>query len=138
MPGIISFVLATSIAFTVPTEAESPSSSCRFKNNGWWNVSEVKHTIRCAADIFHPPGGKSKALSVADCESNFHAENGGHYDSYHGTYQYMTSTFKDHQNRMPAVVNNYSLAGIVHNARANIMTAIAWASKHGWSPWSCA
>jgi hypothetical protein len=94
-------------------------------------------TVRCAAVKFDPPGGVSEAVSVWSCESNFGTES-PHTDAYHGPFQYMYSTYEGQQNSMPDVVEWYELSPAVHDMRSNILTAVAWAARHGWGPWSCA
>jgi hypothetical protein len=92
-------------------------------------------TVRCAADTFGV--SEEQAVSVWQCESNFGVEP-PHTDAYHGPYQYAYSTYESQQASMPDVVKWYELSPAVHDVRSNIVTAVAWASRHGWSPWSCA
>jgi hypothetical protein len=94
-------------------------------------------TVRCAAVRFEPEGGQAKAVSVWQCESNFGTEP-PHTDSYHGPFQYLYSTYERQREAMPDVVEWYDLSAAVHDMRSNILTAVAWAARHGWGAWSCA
>jgi hypothetical protein len=106
-----------------------------------WNTDcrdySPEKTVRCGAVKFQPPGGTDAALSVWRCESGFGTEP-EHTDAYHGPFQYMYSTYEGQQSSMPDVVKWFELSPAVHDMRSNILTAIAWASRHGWGPWSCA
>lgn len=98
----------------------------------------VVRTVRCAGRHY---GGRSlvrTALRIGRCESGLALREAPHSDPYHGQYQYLASTFASEQDAMPAVVNGMDLSDEVHNMRANVVTAVAWMSKHGTSPWSCA
>lgn len=92
-------------------------------------------TVRCAAETFGVNVGA--AVAVWRCESNFGTE-GVHSDAYHGPFQYLYSTYEGQQNAMPDVVRWFELSPAVHDMRSNILTAVAWAARHGWGPWSCA
>jgi hypothetical protein len=94
-------------------------------------------TVRCAAVKFDPAGGAEKAISVWRCESNFGVEP-AHSDAYHGPFQFLYSTYASEQDSMPNVVEWYDLSPAVHDVRSNILTAVAWAARHSWGPWSCA
>jgi hypothetical protein len=93
-------------------------------------------TVRCAAVKFEPEGGQEKAVSVWQCESNFGTES-PHTDAYHGPFQYLYSTYEGQRESMPDVVEWYELSAAVHDMRSNILTAVAWAARHGWGAWSC-
>jgi hypothetical protein len=92
-------------------------------------------TVRCAADTFGT--NEEQAVAVWQCESNFGVEP-PHTDAYHGPFQYLYSTYQSQQESMPDVVKWFELSPAVHDVRSNIMTAVAWASRHGWGPWGCA
>lgn len=91
-------------------------------------------TVRCAAEKFKPYGGAEKAISVWQCESGWGTEP-PHSDSYHGPFQYVYSTYASQQESMPDIVEWNELSPAVHDMRSNILTAVAWASRHGWGPW---
>jgi hypothetical protein len=92
-------------------------------------------TVRCAAAKFDT--NAAEAVSVWQCESNFGIEP-SHTDAYHGPFQYLYSTYESQQESMPDVVEWYELSPAVHDVRSNILTAVAWAARHGWGPWGCA
>lgn len=91
-------------------------------------------TIRCAAVKFELEGGQEKAVSVWQCESGWGTEP-SHSDAYHGPFQYAYSTYSSQQESMPNVVDWFELSPAVHDMRSNMLTAVAWASRHGWGPW---
>lgn len=92
-------------------------------------------TIRCAAHAFGV--SEEQAVSCWHDESNFGIEpNGPMGHSYHGPFQYLPSTYQSQQTSMPDVVRWFELSPAVHDVRSNILTAIAWASRHGWGPWT--
>ena len=95
-------------------------------------------TVTCAA--VKQRVGVETALSVWCCESNFGAEPTGSRwgHSYHGPMQFAVSTYSSQRASMPDVTRWFELSRLVHDTRSNIVTAIAWAHRHGWGPWSCA
>jgi len=95
-------------------------------------------TVRCAGRHFGGHRLVRTALRIGRCESGLAGVEAPHSDPYHGTYQYVASTFASQQDAMPAVVRGFDLSDAVHNMRANVVTAVAWMSKHGTGPWSCA
>lgn len=128
---IVTVLVAGLLLIATPAHAElKHDQQCR-KNTS-------PKIARCFARDF---GGRSlvrKALAVGRCESGLDGREAAHADPYHGEYQYLVSTFHSQQNQIPAQVSKYDLGGEVHNDRANIGTAVIWASKYGWGPWSCA
>ena len=96
-------------------------------------------TVTCAAVKQRPPGGVQEALNVWRCESNFGVEPGSRWGhSHHGPMQYAVGTYAGQRASMPDVTRWFELSRLVHDTRSNIVTAIAWAHRHGWGPWSCA
>jgi hypothetical protein len=122
-------ILTLGLVVPSATAAEKWDEDCR-------GYSPAK-TVECAAAKQEPPGGVSEALAVWSCESNFGTEP-PHSDPYHGPFQYLTSTYANQRAAMPDVTKWYDLSVFVHDMRSNIITAIAWASRYGWGPWSCA
>lgn len=123
-------LLLITAAFMAQTAgAQKWNSECR-------GYSPAK-TVICAAVKQQPPGGVSEALSVWRCESNFGVEP-PHSDPYHGPMQYAVGTYAGQRASMPDVKRWFDLSTLVHDVRSNIVTAIAWAHRHGWGPWSCA
>jgi hypothetical protein len=108
------------------------------REDGWQDQCRgysPEKTVRCAAEKFDTSA--EQAVSVWQCESNFGIEP-EHTDAYHGPYQYLYSTYEAQRESMPDVVEWYELSPAVHDVRSNILTAVAWASRHGWGPWGCA
>ena len=108
--------------------------------NGWnaecRGYSPAK-TVRCAA--VKQRVSVSEALSVWRCESDWGVEPGSHWDhSYHGPMQYAIGTYAGQRASMPDVRRWFELSTLVHDVRSNIVTAVAWAHRHGWGPWTCA
>lgn len=112
---------------------------CRFKNVGvrTWSEPDVEATIRCVAA--KQGTSAAQALSVYGCETG-HPYESPHTDGYHGPFQYAVSTFKaQYENVKREMRRVYGhVAKRVHNIRANVTTAIVWAGRYGWGPWSCA
>lgn len=93
-------------------------------------------TVRCIARKQRPPGGVSKALAVWRCESYFGVEP-YHSDPYHGPFQYLTTTYASQRGSMPDMRRWFEISPNVHDWRSNIITAVGWAARHGWGPWTC-
>lgn len=132
-------ILTVLVAGTILLGATAPIATADEKwNNECRGYSPAK-TVECAAAKQQPPGGVSEALAVWSCESNFGTESGSEWDhSYHGPFQYLPSTYANQRAAMPDVTKWFELSTLVHDMRSNIITAVAWASRYGWGPWSCA
>lgn len=100
-----------------------------------WSDREVILTIRAAVDHWPVPGGVSKALAVASCESglNERASNGG---SYLGLFQQAARYWPARQNLYDS--RRWNLRESAFNARANVVVSIRMAHSGGWSGWGCA
>ena len=122
-------VAAISLAIPASVQAHEFHDECR-------NYS-AKMTVRCAAILQDPPGGVEKAVAVWECESGFGQEY-SHSDSYHGPFQYMTSTYTGQRLMLDDVRRWFELSPYVHDVRSNIVLAVAWAAHYDWGPWSCA
>jgi hypothetical protein len=114
-----------------PTATASPHQvqDCRYK--------DAERIVRCAAWKLQPPGGAAEALSLWRCESGTKYDPPGDH-VYHGPFQYLRSTFRSQYQHIPDVVRWFELKMKVHDPRSNIVTAIGWAARYGWGPWSCA
>lgn len=101
--------------------------------------------IRCVEDRWSVPGGASKAISVADCESSLWPWV-GQSNTHVGLYQHISSAwtsrarnglrsrwFTDHE--WGRVTGSWK--GGKH-ARANVIVSLRMAHNGGWGPWSCA
>lgn len=93
MPRLIAAVLI-SISMVLgahgPAEAHHMPGPCDIH---WWrawtedrNVEPIKRIIRCSAARWSVPGGASKALAVAACESGFRPDAYGNGNA--GVYQH--------------------------------------------------
>jgi hypothetical protein len=108
----------------------------------------VKALIRCVTDRWSVPGGASKALDVAECESGFWpwakgGDNLGvfqHKDNYwrDRVHSFLKKRwFTDQQwERINRDATIYP--GAAYLTRANVIIAIRMAHNGGWEPWSCA
>lgn len=108
---------------------------CRTSDGNGWSDRDVRQGIKCAVGHFSVKGGKSKALSVAKCESHFDEHN--YFAGHYGVYQFLRSTFNSAISHMHTLVRRFDLKKRIYNARTNILVAIKLA-HHSWRPWSCA
>ena len=125
---VVTVVIAFMLSLVASPAIANQHRDCR--NYG------AEQTVKCIAEKQNPPGGVSKALFVWRCESGFKYE-GSHGDSYHGPFQYLTSTYESQLKSMPDIRRWFELSSNVHDPRSNIITAIAWAARNHWGPWSC-
>jgi hypothetical protein len=89
----------------------------------------VKKLIRCAAARWNVPGGASKALAIANRESNFHPRAYNSYSGAAGIYQHL-------RHYWPGRARTYGFRGwSAFNARANIMVTMRMVHRGGWGPW---
>ena len=92
---------------------------------------QVKQLIKCAAHRWHVPGGRAKALSVANCESHFNPK-AYNPSGYAGVFQQSTRYW-------PGRARTYGFPEwSVRNGRANVMVSIRIAHRGGWRAWGCA
>ena len=101
--------------------------------------------IKCAIDKWSVPGGLSKALDVAYCESGDNLWPWSHYMGSLGVFQqngkYWVSRVNTYlkpswfPGRWKSIHNVPEGA---YNARANVLVSIQMAHNGGWGPWSCA
>lgn len=104
---------------------------------------EVRKMIRAAVARMSVPGGVAKALSVAECESNFTQFAGrGDSDPYRGIYQHHTGYWPGrvagYRQAHPRGDITIRAGASVYSARANVLVSIWMAHRNGWGPWSCA
>lgn len=117
-------------ATAAPRQRSSVSTRlCAFE----WRKStwQVRQLIKCAARRWKVPGGREKALSVAECESHFNPKA---YNSsgYAGVFQQATRYW-------PGRARVYGFPEwSVKNGRANVMVSIRMAHRTGWGAWGCA
>lgn len=97
-----------------------------------WTYQEVRRTIAWATEKWSVPGGLSKAVSVADCESGLRATAVSPSGTYKGVYQQSKDYWPGRHRAAPSWLN---LAPSVFNARSNIIVSILMA-RGGWSDWA--
>ncbi len=150
MLAVAVFLLAFSIYHMYPAEAAANYGPCDAKR--WmrvtreeWTPRLMKGLIRCAVDRWPVPGGKSKAIAVAQCESGLWpwAVGGDNI----GLYQHKKAYWFDRVDKFlkrrwfktrqwDILQNDYRGAFI---ARANVILSIRMVhSSWSWSAWSCA
>lgn len=91
---------------------------------------QVRRLIRCAAERWRVPGGPSKAIAVARCESGFDPR--AHANGNAGVFQHRTTYW-------PGRARTWGFPGAsVYNGRANVIVSVRMAARFGWDAWSCA
>jgi hypothetical protein len=98
-----------------------------------WRESthQLKQLISCSAKRWDSPGGATKALSVAQCESGFNPD-AYNPSGYAGVFQHAVRYW-------PGRADKWGFPEYgVFNGRANIIVAIRMAHAYGWGAWGCA
>jgi hypothetical protein len=101
----------------------------------------VRGLIRCAVARWPVPGGAPKAQSVASCESSYYPF--AYYNGNYGTFQVRSWRTHVHSYLKARWFNDAQWDRIRSSekgafvARANVLLAVRWASRAGWSAWSC-
>lgn len=113
----------------------------------------MEDLIACAVERWPVPGGLSKALDVAYCESGDHLWPWAHYDvpgddapfGCSGVFQHNTKywTPRVREFLRPGWFTQSEWRRILtpkgaFNPRANVLISIQMAHRGGWGPWSCA
>lgn len=109
-------------------EADVPRKICRIDwRKGQWHVKKL---IRCAENRWSVPGGASKALYVANRESNYRPKA---YNSSSGA----SGVFQHLRRYWPGRADTFGFDGwSAFNARANIMVTMRMVHRMGsWSHW---
>jgi len=141
----VTLILAAAMLLPSQAQAKEPAAwrwqRCQMKNvvmtGDDWRNREVKLEIRCAVRHWSVPGGVSKALDVARCESGFNEE-AVSSTGCSGVYQFTAGTWSSVKERWSKFMKRWSLRGNVFNARSNVLLAIRKAHADGWGAWSCA
>lgn len=95
----------------------------------------VADLIRCAARRWSVPGGVSKALSVAACESGRRPD--ATNTPYLGVYQHASYYWPARASKF--LRPRWGIRHGIFNARAQAIVSIRMAHSMGsWWPWSCA
>ena len=127
--------LVVAILLSAPS---APAQAARRSTVAWslcridWRdgTREVKRLIRCATRKWRIPGGATKALAVARCESGFDPSAYGSGNA--GVFQQAVPYW-------PGRAKEYGFPGwSVYNGRANVIVSIRMAHRDGWGAWSCA
>jgi hypothetical protein len=106
-----------------------------------WTPELVRGLVRCAVDRWPVPGGAPKANAVADCESSWYPF--AYYAGNYGVFQIRSWASHVHTYLKPRWFSDNQWDRIrgsergAYLARANVLLAIRWASRVGWSAWSC-
>ena len=111
------------------TEAQEVSSRiCDYDwQEGHWHVKQL---IRCAANQWDSPGGGTKAIEVARCESGLRPR-AYNPNGYAGLFQQSTRYW-------PGRADSFGVPDrSVFNGRANIIVSVRMAKSMGsWSAWA--
>jgi hypothetical protein len=119
--------VASAKATLEPRHSRVPAKICPipWQRGPWF----VKRLIRCAAVHYEVPGGMSKALYIADRESNYHPRAYNAYSGALGIYQHLSRYW-------PGRAQAYGFKGWSgFNARANIIVTMRMVKSVGWYPW---
>ncbi len=137
--GLVLKVVAAAVLFagSVTTHSGWRHQQCRYANldgKPAFSYLEVKRTIWCAVDHWAVPGGASKAVAVAECESGLYplASNGSYAGVFQQALAYWPIRFLNLRPR------GWKLSSSVWNARSNVVISIRMAHEGGWGPWACA
>ncbi len=125
-------VLVPSTARGTTAEPHARTVSKRICDYEWQRSRrQVRLLIECAARHWTSPGGATKALEVARCESGLRP-NAHNPAGYAGVYQQAVRYWPERAERWGFPDRS------VYNARANVIVSIRMAnSAGGWSIWGC-
>jgi len=101
-----------------------------------WTTWNVKQMIRCAESKWPVPGGVTKAIQVASCESGDDLLDHS-TDGYAGTFQQAVKYWPGRR-RDTRQALSWEIQSSVYNPRPNVIVSIRMAHLGGWDPWSCA
>ena len=120
-----------------PARAETwREEHCRMnKATNVWTAFEIRQTIRCATAKWPVPGGPTKAINVALCESGADLQDPGG-DGYAGTFQQSEHYWPGRYISLRPT--GWELQPSAVNPRANTVISIRMAHASGWDAWSCA
>lgn len=141
---LVAAALLLSTTFTFPANAHHKDGPCHQIH--WFDpyydqgrVGPVAEIIRCAVRRWPVPGGATKALAVARCESGLRPDAVGGDNL--GTFQHKARYWRDRAKRYlrPSWdVRPWRVSAF--NGWANVIVSIRMAHDRniGWWPWSCA
>lgn len=116
------------------------SDECRYATSDGrrgWSTQDVRRTIVCATERWSVPGGASRALEIAACESGADLLDRS-TDGYAGTFQQTVRYWPGRRATYNPDAWEQQLHRSVFNPRANVVVSIRMAHAGGWGPWSCA
>jgi len=106
-----------------------------------FSYTEVRRSIVAAVERWGVPGGLSKALSVASCESGLNEFASNPYSSAAGVFQIVSGTWSSWYGSVvtsrPAWSRKWDVKPSVFNARSNVIVSIIHAHRYGWGAWVC-
>jgi hypothetical protein len=131
----MTYLLALSL-FLAPTTADWRWDECRFNDgSSTWTSREVRQEIRCATQKWPVPGGATRAIAIALCESGTDLQDAGG-DGYAGPFQQSERYWPDRRRHYKPA--GWELARNPAHPRANVIVSIRQAHGSGWGAWSCA
>lgn len=133
--ALVAAVSLNALSAAAGGRVKDSNEFCRTSDGNGWSHKDVRQSIRCAAGKWHVPGGPSKAVSIARCESGFnpHARLG----QFSGVFQQGSSWWRG-RFRQYNPNHGYKLSRSIWNARSNIVVSIRMMHNVGLAPWSCA
>ena len=136
---VAALVAASIIPSTSAHAQEAPCAKIRWKQPYYTShdVRPVKRLIRCAVRRWPVPGGVSKALSVARCESSFRPDAVSPAPTNLGVYQHRATYWPARADRW--LRPRWEISHRWNNARANVIVSVRIAHVGGsWASWACA
>jgi hypothetical protein len=143
--AIVALASTLAASLVTPAAAADRFETARYRTKTYrfdrWSREEVKWTIRAAEDAMPVPGGLSKALDVARCESGLYARARSASGTYLGVYQhakhYWDGRVAAYRRAHGGALDIRAGAG-PYSARANVLVTMWMAHRDGWSHWTCA
>lgn len=130
-------VLAVTITLCWPAYAEAAHNLGR-RAQRCHGIQGIVRLIRCEARVFRSPGGPSKAVAVARCESNLNPSvRGGSNNHYVGLFQWYEPNWAEIARKWVRPVGLHNLRW--QNPEANTIAAVRLARSLGtWEGyWAC-
>jgi hypothetical protein len=122
-------------ALSAEAKVRDTQRYCRTSDGNGWSHKDVRQSIRCAATKWHVPGGPSKAVRIARCESGLNPR--ARLGQFSGVFQQGSSWWRG-RFRQYNPNHGYKLSRSIWNARSNIVVSVRMMHAVGLGPWSCA
>ena len=138
---VAAVVVAALVLVAGPASAHHRPGPCPIHWMREWrenrNVQPIRNLIVCATRRWSVPGGTSKALAVASCESGFRpdAYSNGNAGVFQHRVPYWPARYRDFTQPW------WRLADPARNGRTNVIVSVVMIHRGGWGPWeggSCA